>query len=142
MRATGQATSIIKKYEGLSLHSYQCPGGEWTIGYGQTGQHIGPGLTITEYEAEQWLLNHVGRVEKQVSDLIKVKLSQQQFDALVSLVYNIGIGAFAHSTLLKFINNQQFVEAGTEILRWDHVRGTKMPGLTARRAEEFHLFRS
>lgn len=140
MKATKRCIDLIKQFEGKRLTSYQDAKGKWAIGYGQTGKHIGPGLVITDAEAEAMLKNHVEDLQEKVWDLIKVKLTQEQFDALVCLAYNIGIGAFSTSTLLKELNQKNFMAAGDEILRWTHSQGVELPGLIARRRAEYHLF--
>lgn len=142
MKPSHEAYAMIKLYEGKRLESYLDAAGVWTIGYGQTGQHIGPGLRITDHEAEQWLKNHVEGTAEDIRDLVKVKLTQSQFDALVSLVYNIGIGAFSTSTMLRLINNNQMREAAGQFERWVYAGGKELPGLVSRRAAEERLFRS
>lgn len=142
MKASKQAVDLIKRHESLQLDAYQCDGDKWTIGYGQTGAHIGPGLKITPFEAEEWLKNHISTLQDDITKLVKVKITQPQFDALVSLVYNIGITAFRHSTLLKKLNNNDVDGAAQEILRWEHSNGVKLEGLSRRRREEYHLFRA
>ena len=96
---------LIKSYEGLSLKPYFCPAGKLTIGYGHVmlkGEKIEP---ITLQQAEQLLLNDLSKFNQAVNDLVKVPINQSQFDALVSLCYNIGIEAFKQSTLLKKLNS-------------------------------------
>lgn len=139
MKASNAAVKLIKQFEGLRLHSYE-DGSGWSVGYGQSGQHIGPGLKITEFEAEQMLKNHIAGLQEEMSELITSKITQNQFDALVSLVYNIGINAFKRSTLLKRLNEDRHSEAGLELLRWNHIRGVESEGLTNRRREEYRLF--
>lgn len=139
-RPSGQAVTLIKGFEGLKLDSYQDIGGVWTIGYGETGQHIGPGLKITAVEAENWLLRRVERLGERILSLVTEDITQNQLDALVSLVYNIGEGAFAHSTLLKRMNQGLPAEAAQEIMKWDHVKGKQIDGLTRRRLAEYRLF--
>jgi lysozyme len=140
VKATKRCMDLIKQYEGKELKSYQDAKGKWAIGYGQTGKHIGPGLVITDKEAEDMLRNHVESLQEHVWDLIKVKLTQEQFDALVCFAYNVGIGAFSTSTLLKELNQGHFITAGTELLRWTHSQGVELPGLIARRRAEYELF--
>jgi lysozyme len=139
--ASGIARDTIKMFEGCKLKSYKDQAGIWTLGYGETGPHIGPGLTITEAEAENWLNNRLQWTSQEINTLVKVPLSQNQFDALVSLVYNIGVGAFQHSTLLKYINTDHLDKAADEFLKWDHVGGVEDLGLLRRRKEERFLFK-
>lgn len=142
MKTTSQAYSLIKSHEGCELESYLDKHDRWAIGYGVTGKGIAKGLRITQHEAELMLANRVTSLEDQVTDLVNVPLTQPQFDALVSLTYNIGIGAFSTSTLLRLLNNKQYSDAAREILKWDHSGGKTLPGLTSRRLAEFRLFNS
>lgn len=142
MKASNAAIDLIKRYEGCELEAYLDSHGKWAVGYGQTGKHITPGLRILQSEADQWLKNHVAQLQDDITELVSVPLTQQQFDALVSLVYNIGIGAFARSTLLKKLNQQHYDEAASQLLRWDHSQGVQLPGLANRRAAEYRLFNS
>ncbi len=140
MIASYKAIDLIKRFEGCKLDSYQDPKGIWTIGYGQTGPNIGPGLKITTKEAEDLLVNHLARLQEQLSHLVTAPLKQNQFDALTSLVYNIGITKFSYSTLLKKLNRKEYDSAAAEILRWDHIDGVESPGLLVRRSAEYSLF--
>jgi lysozyme len=140
VKASKEAVDLIKQWEGCSLDSYQDAKGKWAVGYGQNGQHIGPGMRILQSEADQWLANHVAELQEQMTKLITVPITQKQFDALVSLVYNIGIGAFANSTLLKKLNTQHYDAAGMEILRWTHSHGVELEGLVRRRSAEYRLY--
>lgn len=140
MTPSPHAINSIKNWEKLRLQSYQDVRGIWTLGYGETGPHIGPGLTVTPAEAEGWLSNRTTSLSDMISGLVKVPLKQNQFDALVSLVYNIGITAFSHSTMLKLINQNQLDKAALEFIKWDHVNGTEVEGLRARRLAERSLF--
>ena len=94
----------IKNHEGLRLTAYKDGGGVWTIGYGHTGSDVREGLTIPLSEAERLLTRDLRVAEGHVNDAVKVKLTQNQFDALVSFTYNLGGGAFRSSTLLKLLN--------------------------------------
>src|SRR5574343_1083814 len=110
MRVSQSGIDLIKRFEGLRLEAYPDPasGGEpWTIGYGTTRTPAGPvtpGMTITQAQAEEYLRDDLRFFESRINDLVKVPLSQAQFDALVSLTYNIGAGAFERSTLLRELN--------------------------------------
>ena len=135
---------LIKKYEGLRLEAYRCPAGKLTIGYGHTGNDVVPGMQINKEMAELLLKNDLKIYEKVINELVKVQLTQNQFDALISFIYNVGIGNFKKSTLLKLINQNKMKEAAEEFLKWNKVSqpgGLKeLPGLTKRRAEEKKLF--
>jgi lysozyme len=144
MRTTQNGIDIIKKWEGLRLESYLCPADVWTIGYGHTGKSINKGLKITEVEAEALLKLDLLKFETYLSNL-PIKINQNQFDALISLVFNIGQGNFGKSTLLKKImvnSNDPAIEQ--QFYRWNKakVNGilTSLPGLTSRRTEEAELY--
>ena len=136
---------LIKKYEGLKLSTYRDSAGILTIGYGHT-KTVQPGMTINNEMAEILLKDDVTDAENAVKDLVNVELNQNQFDALVSLVFNIGKRNFERSTLLKRLNENEILEAGEEFMKWTKARqpgGLKeLPGLVKRRAEEKVLFLS
>lgn len=140
MRISQNGLSLIKHFEGLELKAYRCPAGVLTIGYGSTGKHVKPGMVITEDEAEALLRKDVGPFEDAIGKLVRVKLDQDEFDALVAFSYNIGAGAFAESTLLKKLNAGDFGGAYKEFARWNKAKGKVLKGLTKRRAAEAALF--
>ncbi len=134
--------NLIKQFEGLRLSAYKCSAGVWNIGYGSTSG-VRPGMKITQAEAEQRLRADLSRFEQKLNKLVKVKLNQNEFDALVSFVFNIGITAFSNSTLLRLLNQGQArVDVADQLLRWDKVNGQPVAGLTRRRAAERRLFLS
>lgn len=134
---------LIKKYEGLRLDAYKDTAGILTIGYGHT-KTVKPGMIINKEMAELLLKIDVMDAENAVRDLVNIELNQNQFDALVSFVFNIGRGNFKRSTLLKRLNENKILEAGEEFMKWTKARqpgGLKeLPGLVKRRAEEKTLF--
>ena len=132
-------TQLIKKFEGLKLEAYQCSAGVWTIGYGHTGLDVFEGKVITEEDANNLLEKDVELFESVIKSFVKVPLNDNQFAALLSLVYNIGIDAFLHSTMLKRINRSD-VFASDEFMRWYYVRGKPNNGLLNRRVAEKTLF--
>jgi len=144
MRTSEKGIELIKKYEGLRLNVYKCPAGKLTIGYGHTGDDVKPGMSINKEMAELLLKQDLRVFEKAINELVKVPINQNQFDALVSLAYNIGIGNFKKSTLLKLLNENKILEAGEEFMKWTKARqpgGLKeLPGLVKRRAEEKTVF--
>lgn len=144
MKTSDNGLKIIKKNEGLRLNSYKCPAGILTIGYGHTGKDVLPGMEINETYADFLLKTDVMAFESLVSDRVKVPITQNQFDALVSLTYNIGQGNFSKSTLLKKLNAGDHQGAALEFIKWNKatVNGvlTELPGLTKRRSEEKELF--
>jgi lysozyme len=144
MRTSANGLAFIRDHEGCELVAYPDPGsgGEpWTIGVGHTGG-VKPSDTCTMAQAMQWLKEDVQEAERHVNRLVKVELSQDQFDALVSLVFNIGGGNFERSTLLKKINARNFDGAAEEFPRWNRAAGKVMAGLTKRRHAEQSLFQS
>lgn len=134
---------LIKHFEGLRLEAYICPAGVPTIGYGST-RGVRLGDRISEAQAEALLRRDLLRFERAVNDLVKVPLTQGQFDALVSFAYNVGEGSLASSTLLKRLNAGRYAEAADQFLRWNKARVngrlTALPGLTRRREAERALF--
>ena len=141
MRISVKGLDLIKRFEGCKLTSYQDIGGVWTIGWGTTGPSVGPNLTITQAQADSWLQTHVDQFAAQVTDLLKVSVNQNQFDALVSFSYNIGVTAFQGSTLLRLLNNgADSSVVASEFLRWTKVDGKIIEGLKNRREAERELF--
>ena len=140
---------LIKHFEGFSAKPYPDPGTgakPYTIGYGTTVYPDGKSVTlkdpdITEKQGEAYLLYEVNEKAKAVESLIKVKINDNQFDALVSFAYNVGTGALGKSTLLKLINSKaDNLEIADEFLRWNKAGGKEMAGLTKRRQAERSLF--
>ncbi len=144
MRISQNGIELIKYFEGLRLTSYQDIAGIWTIGYGHTGPEVGPNQTISEAEAEELLRKDVNRFENGVDIYVKVDIDQSQFDALVSLAYNIGLNAFRKSTALRLLNKRDFFGAAEAITWWNKatIGGVKreVMGLVRRRAAEAALF--
>lgn len=130
---------IVKEFEGLKLEAYKCPAGVWTIGYGHTRGVI-PGDAITEAEAEVFLAEDLEDSEDAVNAYVDVKLNQNQFDALVSFVYNLGAGDFRSSTLLRKLNSGDYLGSANEFKRWNKSGGVVLNGLVRRRAAEANLF--
>ncbi|MBP8282382.1 MAG: lysozyme [Chromatiaceae bacterium] len=133
--------ALIQAHEGLRLTAYRDPVGIWTIGYGSTS-HVHPGMQITRDQATLRLYHDVDDAEATVNRRVTVPLTQSQFDALVSLVFNIGGGAFRKSTLLQKLNAGDYAGAAGEFGRWVKAKGRVLPGLVTRRAAERALFLS
>lgn len=135
--------NLIKKYEGCVLKAYKCPANVWTIGYGHTSG-VKEGQKITKTQAEEYLKKDLVKYEKSVNKLVIVDLNQNQFDALISFTYNVGMGNLGKSTLLKKLNDNNYIGASTEFLKWNKavVNGKKkeLKGLTKRRKAEKKLF--
>ena len=138
-----QAIELIKKYEGFSSKAYLCPANVWTIGYGTTrvdGKPVTSGMTCTEQQAEEYLKNDLQVFAKAINRLVKVPLTDNQFSALLSFTYNLGVGALEKSTLLKKLNEGSYGAAQAEFLKWIRAGGKILPGLVCRRGEEAELF--
>lgn len=134
----GQA--LIKKFTDLQLAAYQDRVGVWTIGYEHTGPEVKSGVTITQQEAEQLLINDLLRFERGVNALVTIKINQNQFDALVSFAHNLGLGSLQQSTLIRLLNTGNFQAAADQFPRWDRAGGKTVAGLLARRNAERELF--
>lgn len=141
MQAGKECIDLIKKFEGLRLESYKCPAGLWTIGYGNTqwenGIRVIENQVIDIQRAEKLLIYWVSKY----ADRIKVKCNQNQFDALVSFAYNVGIWNFDSSTLKKkVIANPNDPTIRDEFMKWVSSRGKQLPGLVKRREAEANLY--
>lgn len=142
MNISEKGIKIIKNFEGCRLQAYKCPTGIWTIGYGHTGSSVHQGLKISQTDAESFLKTDLIVHCNNVSKLVKVPLNQNQFDALVSLEYNIGYGSFSKSTLLRLLNNKDYKGAAEQFAVWRLGGGKVLPGLVKRRKAEKDLFLS
>ncbi|WOE32197.1 MULTISPECIES: lysozyme [unclassified Acinetobacter] len=136
--------SIIRESEGLRLKAYKDTGGVWTIGFGTikypNGTSVKSGDTCTEAQANEWLKNDCKWVDSCLDQNIKVKINQNQFDALASFVYNVGETAFIKSTMLTLINQNNLAAAAHQFDRWIFDNGKRIQGLVNRRAKEKELF--
>ena len=139
MKISNDGLKLIKRYEGLKLNAYKCPANVWTIGYGHTYQ-VRSGDKITESVATEYLKNDVRHAQNAIDRYVKVSISQYQFDALVSFIYNVGAGAFKKSTLLKMLNKRNYEGASNQFKRWNKAGGRVLKGLSRRRADEAELF--
>ena len=144
MKINETGLALIKSFEGLRLKAYKCPAGVWTVGYGHTGKDVKPGMIITEEQAEELLRQDLERFENGVLDLLTIpELTSNQFSALVSFSFNVGLGNFKNSTLLKMINkgNKDELEAiHSQFKRWVWAGSQILPGLQRRREAEFDLY--
>lgn len=145
MKISNKGLELIKEFEGFSANAYLCPAKIPTIGYGNTfwedGRKVRIGEQISKSKALE-LLEFVANKDfaDKIFPFIEVSISQNQFDAMVSLAYNIGVGAFSNSTLLKRVNAKDFLGAANEFLKWDKSGGKPLLGLTRRRQREKELF--
>ena len=146
MKVSSKGLELIKEFEGFSSVAYLCSAKKATIGYGNTfwedGTPVKIGDQISKERAETLLKHVVDGFSVAVEVDIKIEVTQNQFDALVSLAYNIGLGAFKNSTLLRQLNRGNFVSASHEFLRRDKSNGKPLLGLTRRREREKLLFDS
>lgn len=159
---------LIKSCEGLELEAYPDPasplaaechkhslkltaynqlpnwtnlsGDPWTIGFGDTGPDVKPGLSINEAQAEERLRKKLEKFERDVQQAVTIPLSDNQFSALVSFVYNCGLTNFKNSTLLKKLLKKDYQGASLEFAKWVKAGGKVLPGLVDRRAKEKQLF--
>ena len=140
MEITNEGINLIKKFEGLKLESYLCPAGVWTIGYGHT-KGVKKGDKITQLEADNFLKEDLSSFEKGVTRLIKSNINQNQFDALVSFAFNLGLANLKKSTLLKKVNsNPNDRTIVDEFIKWIYAGGKQLEGLKKRRQAEAYLY--
>jgi lysozyme len=146
MQISKTGIELIKRFEGLELKAYQDSVGIWTIGYGWSqpvdGKKIGHGMVIDQATADRLLKCGVVQFEQGVNQLVKVKITQGQFDALVSFAYNLGLRSLSTSTLLQKMSTGDKQGAANEFGRWVNAGGVKLNGLVMRRAAERELFLS
>ena len=133
--------ALTEGCEGLRLQAYQDSAGVWTIGYGHTAT-VYPGMVITQLQAEQFLLADVQSAVHCVNQVVHVPLQQEEFDALVDFVFNVGSGNFVKSTLLVDLNAGRFSSCAQQFLAWDKAGGQVLAGLLKRRTTEAKLFQS
>jgi len=139
MKISLEGLGLIKKFEGCELEAYKCAAGVWTIGYGST-KEVKEGDTLTQGEADYLLKYEMDEYEGYVNDMVKVDLNQNQFDALVSWVFNLGPSNLSSSTLLTRINNKDWKDVPNQIKRWNKAGGKVLEGLIRRREAEALLF--
>ncbi|WP_336950860.1 lysozyme [Acinetobacter sp. AS167] len=143
MKTSNSGIDLIKGFEDLRLKAYDDGVGVWTIGYGTTainGIAVKKSDTCTAEQAKSYMAQDLRKFESAVNTALKVPLNQNQFDALVSLTYNIGISAFKSSTLLKKLNVKDYKGAAEQFPRWNRGGGRVLNGLIKRRKIEMELF--
>jgi lysozyme len=153
VRINDQGIELIKSFEGLHdgdkttplYEPIRCPAGLWTLGWGNIYGLDGRRVTanhraITLVEAEELLVRDLKKFESQLARLVRVKLSENQWSALTSFIYNVGSGNFQASTLRSCLNRGQFQRAADEFPKWRRAAGRILPGLVRRRAAERALF--
>lgn len=144
MHVSPSGVDLICNFEGLRLKAYDDGVGVWTIGFGTTkypnGIRVKKGDTCTLDQAKAYMQNDLKSFEQTVNNTVKVPLNQNQFDALVSLAYNIGSTAFKNSTLVRQLNEGNYKAAANQFNVWVNAGGKRMQGLVNRRAAERTLF--
>ena len=144
MHISPSGIDLICNFEGLRLKAYDDGVGVWTIGFGTTkypnGIRVKKGDTCTLDQAKAYMQNDLKSFEQTVNNTVKVPLNQNQFDALVSLAYNIGSTAFKNSTLVRQLNEGNYKTAANQFNVWVNAGGKRMQGLVNRRAAERTLF--
>ena len=141
MNISQEGLALIKKFEGCELEAYKCAAGVWTIGYGST-KSVKEGDTITQEEADELLLHEMEEYEGYINDLVETNLKQNEFDAMVSWVFNLGPANLKSSTLLKVLNSSHpdWNDVPAQIKRWNKAGGKVLQGLIRRREAEARLF--
>jgi len=139
MKPSQECIDMVKHFEGFEDTAYLCPANVWTIGYGRT-KNVKEGDKITEPQAERDLQEELQEFGAQVLGVVDVSLLQNEFDALTSWTYNLGVGNLSSSTLLKKLNAGDKDSVPSEMLRWNKAAGKVLAGLTARRQAEADLW--
>jgi lysozyme len=132
---------LTEQFEGCKLVAYQDSKGVWTIAFGHT-RDVHPGMTCTMEQANVWLAQDILWAESEVNKLVKVPVTQPEFDALVDFTFNCGCGNFDHSTMLKLVNADDMTDAANEFEKWDKCGGQVVAGLLRRRQAEAAEFRA
>ena len=141
MNISERGLNLIKEFETCKLDAYMpTPDDVPTIGWGHTGADVQMGLRWTQDQADAALAHDIQRFEKCVNDCVTVPLQQPEFDACVSLAFNIGTGAFKSSTLVRLLNASDYDGASLQFARWNKQAGKELAGLTRRRLAERDLF--
>lgn len=144
MKTSQTGINLIKSFEGFRTKAYDDGVGVWTIGYGTikypNGVRVKKGDTCTAQQAEEYLKNDLVKFENAINRLVKVSLTQNQFDALASFTYNLGETNLSSSTLLRKLNAKDYLGAANEFPKWNKAGGRVLPGLVKRRDSERGLF--
>lgn len=145
MKTSQGGLDLIKEFEGFRADAYRCPAGVLTVGFGRTsaaGSPVRAGMRVTKAEAEAMLREDLGQYERAVSKALTRQPTQPQFDAMVSLCYNIGAGGFAKSSVVRRFNAGQIENAADAFRMWNKSNGKVLNGLVRRREAERELFLS
>lgn len=141
MRYSKALLDLLESFEGCELKAYQDNGGVWTIGYGHT-KDVYPGMWITLQQAENFADQDLSLAESYVNAFVYAELSQNEFDALVDFVFNLGAENFRQSTMLSLLNEGDYRAAADQFARWDRCKGVILAGLLRRRLAEKALFQT
>tara|TARA_R100001463_G_scaffold16126_3_gene41949 strand:- start:1140 stop:1577 length:438 start_codon:yes stop_codon:yes gene_type:complete len=139
MNISKEGIDLIKHFEGCRLEAYEDAVGVPTIAYGRI-KDVKMGDSCTQAQAEAWLDKELHEYEGYINDAVTVALTQNQFDSLVSWVYNLGPSNLKSSTMLKVLNKEQYADVPKQIQRWNKAGGKVLEGLTKRRNAEALLF--
>lgn len=139
MKIGPRGLALIKRYEGCKLDAYQDSVGVWTIGYGST-LGVKQGQRITQQQADALLIEDLARFENGVGGYVTKDVKESQADAMISLAFNIGLGNFRDSTLLKLTNSNQPMQAAQQFPKWCNAGGKPLLGLLRRRLSEAQLY--
>ena len=139
MNTSQKGLDLIKKYEGCKLYAYRCPAGVLTIGYGHT-KGVKAGQAITQAQAEQFLREDIRPLETLLNDM-RLNFKQNQFDALISWIFNLGAANFKSSTMYKkIIAHADDLDITDQMVKWYNAAGRPLLGLKKRRVEEANMF--
>jgi len=141
LTTSSDGLDLIKHFECCHLKAYYCPSNILTIGWGHTGPDVKEGKSITQQQADDFLVSDIKRFEKTVNDSVTVEIKQNMFDSLVSFTYNCGSDAFRNSTLLRLLNSSDYEGAAGQFSRWVNGPNGPLPGLVTRREFEEKLFK-
>lgn len=139
MKPSQTCVELVKKFEGFRDTAYLCPAGVWTIGYGTT-ENVCQGDMITKQEAQDALMDDLIEASDAIDKLVTVPLTQEQYDALTSFIYNAGRDAFRKSTMLRLLNTGDYEGAAEQFPRWNKAGGRVLAGLARRREAERQVF--
>ena len=139
MKTGKNGLQLIKSFEGLRLDSYKCPAGVWTIGYGHT-KGVKPNMVIDQSMADDYLVEDIAPIERHLNKM-GINFRQEEFDALVSWIFNLGLGNFQSSTLYKkILADAPDEEITDQIVKWVNAGGKPLLGLKKRRVAEANLW--
>ncbi|BCK00850.1 glycoside hydrolase family protein [Anaerocolumna chitinilytica] len=141
-KTSAAGIELLKNFEGCRLKAYKALPTEkyYTIGYGHSGSDVKQGMTISLLQAEALLKSDLKGYENFINNYVMVHITQNMFDALISLSYNCGVSAVKSSTLLKKLNKKKYIGAANQFMNWTKSGGKVIPGLTERRTKERILF--